>query len=88
MRARVIIIVINSKRNSTMCFFSLLTPRRNTALKNDLWAGAGAPGEAPCAAPQCGNGAPALRVAQSTDFPNGYGWLEGRFGEISRSTYR
>ena len=46
------------------------------------------PPEAPCAAPQCGNGAPALRVAQSTDFPNGYGWLEGRFGEISRSTYR
>ena len=37
---------------------------------------------------QCGNGAPVLRVAQSTDFPNGYGWLEGRFGEISRSTYR
>ena len=32
----------------------------------------GAP-EAPCAAPQCGNGAPALRVAQSTDFPIKYG---------------
>ena len=31
------------------------------------------PPEAPCAAPQCGNGAPALRVAQSTDFPIKYG---------------
>ena len=31
--------------------------------------GARGPPEAPCAAPQCGNGAPALRVAQSTDFP-------------------
>ena len=31
------------------------------------------PPEAPCAAPQCGNGALALRVAQSTDFPIKYG---------------
>ena len=46
------------------------------------------PPEAPCAAQQCGNGAPALLVSTSTDFPNGYGWFEGRFGEISRSTYR
>ena len=27
------------------------------------------PPEAPCAAPQCGNGAPALLVSTSTDFP-------------------
>ena len=29
--------------------------------------------EAPCAAQQCGNGAPALLVSTSTDFPNEYG---------------
>ena len=51
-------------------------------------ASARGPPEAPCAAQQCGNGAPAPLVSVSTDFPNGYGWLEGRFGEISRSTYR
>ena len=31
--------------------------------------GARGPPEAPCAAPQCGNGAPALLVSTSTDFP-------------------
>ena len=31
------------------------------------------PPEAPCAAPQCGNGAPAQLVSVSTDFPNDYG---------------
>ena len=34
-----------------------------------LLGGLRGPPEAPCAAQQCGNGAPALRVAQSTDFP-------------------
>ena len=39
--------------------------------KQGLYSSGGrrGPPEAPCAAPQCGNGAPALRVAQSTDFP-------------------
>jgi len=31
------------------------------------------PPEAPCAAQQCGNGAPAPLVSVSTDFPNEYG---------------
>ena len=31
------------------------------------------PPEAPCAVQQCGNGAPALLVSISTDFPNDYG---------------
>ena len=31
------------------------------------------PPEAPCAAPQCGNGAPALLVSASTDFPSNHG---------------
>ena len=37
-----------------------------------LWPARGPP-EAPCAAPQCGNGAPAPLVSASTDFPNDYG---------------
>mmetsp|Transcript_28050 Transcript_28050/g.90241 ORF Transcript_28050/g.90241 Transcript_28050/m.90241 type:complete len:262 (-) Transcript_28050:175-960(-) len=41
-------------------------------LRRCLWGGVGAP-EAPCAAQQCGNGAPALLVSISTDFPNDYG---------------
>ena len=58
-------------------------PRREPPLADDEEAvplacrrpsgGRRGPPEAPCAAPQCGNGAPALRVAQSTDFPNDYG---------------
>ena len=35
--------------------------------------GARGPPEAPCAAQQCGNGAPALLVSTSTDFPNDHG---------------
>ena len=35
--------------------------------------GARGPPEAPCAAQQCGNGAPAQLVSVSTDFPNDYG---------------
>ena len=43
----------------------------NTCTVHLPWNSGGArgPPEAPCAAQQCGNGAPALRVAQSTDFP-------------------
>ena len=40
--------------------------------RKTLWGGAGPP-EAPCAAQQCGNGAPALILAHTTDFPNKYG---------------
>ena len=42
------------------------------AHRGTLWGEAGPP-EAPCAAQQCGNGAPALLVSTSTDFPNDYG---------------
>ena len=38
-----------------------------------LSGGRRGPPEAPCAAQQCGNGAPALLVSISTDFPNEYG---------------
>ena len=38
-----------------------------------LSGGARGPPEAPCAVPQCGNGAPAPLVSVSTNFPNEYG---------------
>ena len=38
-----------------------------------LWGEAGAPGGTVRHAAQCGNGAPALRVAQSSNFPNDHG---------------
>ena len=51
-------------------FLSIYLPRRDTVPNSGPARG---PRPTPCAAPQCGNGAPALRVAQSTNFPNDYG---------------
>ena len=47
------------------------TPEKRTTMSEYIELSGGRRGapEAPCAAQQCGNGAPALRVAQSTNFP-------------------
>ena len=51
------------------------TPEKRTTMSEYIELSGGRRGapEAPCAAQQCGNGAPAPLVSVSTDFPNDYG---------------
>ena len=66
--------VCNFGHTPSFWIFSELIPNFSVLAKQLLPSGgARGPPEAPCAAQQCGNGAPALLVSTSTDFPIKYG---------------